>query len=594
MTMIRLLAAVAIAILFQGKSHGFQISRHVLGKQLNYGKRLIEFRLEASKNKKSTVANGKQEKPFWFANVKDDKTNKINNSQNQEKGEEEDSKPGVAKAAAATGTTVAAARTATTMATTGGVAATTVAGTATTSTTGTAAGIAATSSSATVGSTTSAAGTVAAARTATTVATGVAAATSATTTTTSSTAAGTVAAARSAVAAATGVAATSSTAATTTSSTAASGTVAVARSAAALATSKASTVAATRTATTAASSIAATTAVTGSVGASSGAVAGPAATNVGQGVLAGTVAATKKISMLASSRIAAIGGGSLAVATDAALDSGATGSLGAAVDTLTSSGAASSSSGLGDALMAAGGEIIGDASTLIGDAVIDGMTSAGSAVADAAIGVATDAAIGSGTLWGVWDGLHRVLPQWVFSGGAVVLGGEVFFAIFAFFLLSNANTEDSEESIQEVTRKEDESTSRSKKVESPPLKSVVSSEFFDLTSGDKDVKDDRDINAVLTEVESALKAAEVAVGADQNYAVSKPLKEALVNTSAALQDVAVPKLNDNSNNITLEQDFDIDRILADADEVINAARESLGYNNTSTIDGSSATRQRKT
>ena len=83
-------------------------------------------------------------------------------------------------------------------------------------------------------------------------------------------------------------------------------------------------------------------------------------------------------------------------------------------------------------------EMVGDASSLVGDAFMDGLASAGSAVADAAIGVATDTAIGGTTMWGVWDGIHRVLPSWLFTGGAVVLGSELAFAAFAFYVASTS------------------------------------------------------------------------------------------------------------------------------------------------------------
>lgn len=97
---------------------------------------------------------------------------------------------------------------------------------------------------------------------------------------------------------------------------------------------------------------------------------------------------------------------------------------------------AAAGTGFVDALMGAGSEVVSDAATVVGDTVMDGLSAAGSAVADAAVGVATDAAIGSGTVWGFWDGIHRILPSWVFTGGAAVLGSELAFAIFAFVVAS--------------------------------------------------------------------------------------------------------------------------------------------------------------
>lgn len=85
---------------------------------------------------------------------------------------------------------------------------------------------------------------------------------------------------------------------------------------------------------------------------------------------------------------------------------------------------------------------MGDVAGLVGDALVDGVSTVGSAVADVAVGVATDAAIGGGTVWGVWDGLLRILPSWVFTGGAVALAGEAVFAAFAFFVASGALTKD--------------------------------------------------------------------------------------------------------------------------------------------------------
>lgn len=105
---------------------------------------------------------------------------------------------------------------------------------------------------------------------------------------------------------------------------------------------------------------------------------------------------------------------------------------------------------LGQALAGAGSEMLGDATTLVGDAVADVVSSAGSAVADAAVGVATDAAIGSTTVWGVWDGIHRIIPAWVFSGGAAVLGSELAFAALAFYLVTNNNNAENGEIVQET------------------------------------------------------------------------------------------------------------------------------------------------
>ena len=67
--------------------------------------------------------------------------------------------------------------------------------------------------------------------------------------------------------------------------------------------------------------------------------------------------------------------------------------------------------------------MLGDATAMMGDALADAVSSAGTAAAGAAIGVATDAAIGYTTVWGVWDGLHRIIPSWEFSGGAAVFVG---------------------------------------------------------------------------------------------------------------------------------------------------------------------------
>ena len=80
----------------------------------------------------------------------------------------------------------------------------------------------------------------------------------------------------------------------------------------------------------------------------------------------------------------------------------------------------------------------------------DAVSSAGSAMADAAVGVATDAAIGSTTVWGVWDGIHRIIPAWVFSGGAAVLGSELAFAALAFYLVTSTNNAENGEIGQET------------------------------------------------------------------------------------------------------------------------------------------------
>ena len=114
----------------------------------------------------------------------------------------------------------------------------------------------------------------------------------------------------------------------------------------------------------------------------------------------------------------------------------------------------STTGSLGQALVGAGSEMLGDATTLVGDAVADAVSSAGSAVANAAIGVATDAAIGSTTVWGVWDGIHRIIPAWVFSGGAAVLGSELAFAALAFYLVTNNNDDAGNgETVQETNER---------------------------------------------------------------------------------------------------------------------------------------------
>jgi len=127
-----------------------------------------------------------------------------------------------------------------------------------------------------------------------------------------------------------------------------------------------------------------------------------------------------------------------AVASDV-VDSGVGSTIGAAaVSSGTTEAAVSSVGVLGDALVGAGGELVGDVAGMVGDAVLDGVSTVGSAVADAAVGVATDAAIGTGVTWGVWDGIQRMIPPWLLSGGAAVLGGEVLFAILAFSIASSA------------------------------------------------------------------------------------------------------------------------------------------------------------
>ena len=299
---------------------------------------------------------------------------------------------------------------------------------------------------------------MAAARSAATLASGVAATTTAATTTTTGGTVTALSAARTATTLASGVAATTvatTTASTTTTTTAAAGSLAAARTATTVATSAVAGtgLATTRAATTVGSTVAAVASSTGTTTSTTTATA----TAIGSSRVfpffaSGSTVAAKKASVLASGR--AVGAGMTATAAaDSFMDGAAAGT---AVDAVTSS----AGSGLGEALAGAGTEMVGDAATLVGDAVMDGVSAVGSAVADAAVGVATDAAIGSGTVWGVWDGIQRILPSWLFTGGAVVVGGEVAFALFAFYVASQtasslAIDDENSAGVEESTRMQD-------------------------------------------------------------------------------------------------------------------------------------------
>jgi len=173
---------------------------------------------------------------------------------------------------------------------------------------------------------------------------------------------------------------------------------------------------------------------------------------------------------------------------------------------------AAAGSGLGEALVGAASEMVGDAVTLVGDTVMDGLASVGTAVADAAIGVATDAAIGSGALWGVWDGLHRVLPNWLFSGGAVVLGGEVAFALFALSVASSSLGENENDANMEGEKTNGEnlrSLANPEQDLQPPGAMVAPASKEKAES--PNIQSNIPMGLVLSEVESALQHAAVAL-----------------------------------------------------------------------------------
>ena len=127
------------------------------------------------------------------------------------------------------------------------------------------------------------------------------------------------------------------------------------------------------------------------------------------------------------------------VGSTAALDGGSGLAVldGAAASSVVDSAATAASGGLGEALAGAGSELVSDAAAVVGDAA----SAVGSAVTDAAVGVATDAALGTGTVWGVWDGMQRIVPPWLFTSGTVVVAGELAFAAFAFSVAQTAMKE---------------------------------------------------------------------------------------------------------------------------------------------------------
>jgi hypothetical protein len=209
--------------------------------------------------------------------------------------------------------------------------------------------------------------------------------------------------------------------------------------------------------------------------------------------------------------MAITGSALVGVATDTALDGVSLDALANGASTTTAAAVdAASGSGFGDALVGAGNELFGDAATMAGDAIVDGVTSIGGAVVDAAVGVATDAAIGSGTLWGVWDGLHRILPTWLLSGGAVAIAGEVGFAIFAFYVASSSfsGTDEGQETVG-----------------GPPIQPVdvsmakdsnVQEEIGKVFSNSAVMEGEIDISDVLMDVQLALKTAEDSLSASSN------------------------------------------------------------------------------
>jgi hypothetical protein len=232
---------------------------------------------------------------------------------------------------------------------------------------------------------------------------------------------------------------------------------------------------------------------------------------------AGKVGATRTIPYFATatSSTAAIKGGAvsrLAGAGAAVLASG---------DINTMSGGAivvdsSATPGFGEALAGAASEMFGDASALVGDAMMDGISTVGTAVADAAIGVATDAAIGSGTVWGIWDGLHRVLPSWLFTGGAAVLGSEIAFALFALTVASGTWGE---------TQSETQQAEEPVGVENGlPFSLVTQSDnvrSLAVAAGRTVPPKDIDSSEVLADVEEALKAADEVLNRSLDHEKSK-------------------------------------------------------------------------
>jgi hypothetical protein len=444
--------------------------------------------LNAAKEKKASSDKTNTKGVGLFYVKEQPLSHKKNGNTNDEEGQEEDGDNAGLKAAAVTGTTLAAARTATTIS--GGIAATTAS---------------VTSGSTTVGTTVS---TLGAARTATTIVSSVAATTA---TVTSGTTTGTVATsglvgAQIGTTIASGVGASSITAASGSSTLGMAGpAMAGARAATGIVGASALASGTGTSSTTAATSLVSSrvaSAVGSGVGAS---VAGKSVSGL---AVSGQVGASRAIPFFATTASsAAIKGGT----TSRLVGAGAAVLASGDFDAL-SGGAivvdAGTGSGFGEALVGAANEMLGDASAVVGDAILDGVSAVGSAVADAAIGVATDAAIGSGTIWGIWDGLHRVLPNWLFSGGAAVLGSEIAFALFALTMASGTwgNTEsepqhggghdapaiEQESLFSKATMQNDASTVELLGAPEVPTKEI-------------------DTSGVLSQVELALKAAEEAL-----------------------------------------------------------------------------------
>lgn len=126
-----------------------------------------------------------------------------------------------------------------------------------------------------------------------------------------------------------------------------------------------------------------------------------------------------------------------------------------------------------------------------------------------------------GTAWGVWDGLHRILPAWVFSGGGVALGGEVVFAALAFLAVKDTLDKDIVEEVETNGVMPTEVLSTTSK---PSLDSQLEST--------PETQNDIDVSDVLAEVEMALQAADEAIvgtSKDENELFQRKLLEARIS-----------------------------------------------------------------